>query len=391
MPRRRLTVKSVTTLSHKGTSSFTEFQDAHTPGLCLRVYPSGRRNWWHVLRGSSRRHKLGDYPEMSLADAVEAAHLRLSGAGRAPDVEPGRRTVAELVDHYEANYRTRTKRRRVSSQSGDRLYLAELRRQLGSKRLDRLTPDDVRGYLERWDGKPYAQNRALQRLRAMFRWASDIDWFDGKLPTRGLALNRERPRNRRLTTEEVDALIECMRRYEPAGCGLAVELASIYGLRIGEALAITWSDINSDTLTIADGKNGDAHTVPLVARARAILEQQRGQSDTWLFPGRRGKHLGYRAVYDAWRRCTMRLGIEQAQLRDLRHHRATELLNAKIPARTVAAITGHKDLRILRTTYHDVTLDDARHALESTSNSPLPARSQKKCGQNPAKTNWSAT
>lgn len=375
MPRKRLTDRSVRALSHKGTSSFTEYQDAHTPGLRLRVYPSGRRNWWHVLRGSSRRHKIGNYPEMSLAEAVQAAHIRLSGVE--PDTVPGRRTLAELIDHYEANYRTRTKRRRVSSQSGDRLYLAELRRNLGSKRLDRLKPDDIRSYLERWNGKPYAQNRALQRVRAMFRWASDIDWFEGKPPTRGLALNRERPRNRRLTTSEVDALIECMRRYESAGCGLAVELASIYGLRIGEVLSITWDDVSSDALTIADGKNGEAHTVPLVTRARNILDQMRGTSSIWVFPGRRGKNLGYRAVYDAWRRCTIRLGIERAQLRDLRHHRATELLNAKIPARTVAAITGHKDLRVLRTTYHDVTLDDARQALEPYPGSALPVQTDK--------------
>lgn len=362
MPRKRLTDASVPRLKHTGGGKYTDYQDGSIPGLTLRVYPTGARTWWHRHRGSSHRKKIGNYPEMSLERAIETCVQRLT----VRDLDaPSKRTVSDLIEHYKSNYRTRIKRRKLTDQSGDALYLRELQQNFGQLLISELGPDHVRAYLARWSDKPYAQNRALQRIRAMYRWASEIDWFDGKMPTRGIQMNREMPRSRAVTTPEVGAMLADLWENEAPQIAAAVEFTAIYGWRIGETIALRWEDVTPTSVTIPDGKNGEPHTVPITERAQELLDQQRKVSGhtPWLFVGV-GSHLGYRAVYDAWRRSLLRTGVRSVQLKDLRHHLVSSLRRARVPRKTVASITGHKDLRVMDRSYHDVSFEETKDTLE---------------------------
>jgi Arm DNA-binding domain len=97
-----------------------EMSDAVLPELRLRLMPSGTRSWVLACRdpeGRMRRFGLGNYPQIGISDARNAARRlrvdlkergsdpiaekrKLCGIGR--DAEAGIGTLTPLLDHYES-------------------------------------------------------------------------------------------------------------------------------------------------------------------------------------------------------------------------------------------------------------------------------------------------
>src|SRR5688572_4086646 len=115
-PHRRATMP-ITKLTNRFVESAkvkadTEFADTATPGLRLRVQPSGRKSWsiFYDLPTATkrvrRRMRLGDWPAIGLADARKAAlEIRASVArGRDPlAIEKAKRTeplFEDLAEDY---------------------------------------------------------------------------------------------------------------------------------------------------------------------------------------------------------------------------------------------------------------------------------------------------
>ncbi|EQD25943.1 phage integrase family protein, partial [mine drainage metagenome] len=101
-------------------------------------------------------------------------------------------------------------------------------------------------------------------------------------------------------------------------------------------------------------KNGSARDVPLSSRAVAILHALPRRID--------GRVFGLRpdSVTQAFERAAQRAGIENLRLHDLRHE-ATSRLAEKLPNLIeLAAVTGHKDLRMLKRYYHPRATDLAK-------------------------------
>jgi hypothetical protein len=82
MATQNLTVRSIEAL--KPTASRYEVFDALTPGLAIRVTPSGHKSWVLLYRhhGRLRRLTLGRYPDRGLAEARKEA---LNARGRILD------------------------------------------------------------------------------------------------------------------------------------------------------------------------------------------------------------------------------------------------------------------------------------------------------------------
>ena len=135
-----------------------------------------------------------------------------------------------------------------------------------------------------------------------------------------------------------------------------VQLAVETAMRQGELLALTWGnvDLEARTAHLEDTKNGEARTVPLSSRAVAVLEALPHSIDGRVFP------LTAQAVKLAWKRATKRAGLEDLHFHDLRHE-ATSRLAEKLPNLIeLAAVTGHKDLRMLKRYYHPRAEDLAK-------------------------------
>jgi len=87
-------------------------------------------------------------------------------------------------------------------------------------------------------------------------------------------------------------------------------------------------------------KNGYARHVPLSLAATQVLKELPRSIDGRVFP------LTPNAVRQAWSRACLTAGLNDLHLHDLRHE-ATSRLAERLNVLELAAITGHRDLRML--------------------------------------------
>jgi integrase len=105
-------------------------------------------------------------------------------------------------------------------------------------------------------------------------------------------------------------------------------------------------DLRRRVVHLPETKNGHARDVPLSSRAVAILEGLARNIDGRVFDVRED------AVTQAFARACQRVGIEDLHFHDLRHE-ATSRLAERLPGiLELSAVTGHKDLRMLKRYYH---------------------------------------
>jgi len=172
------------------------------------------------------------------------------------------------------------------------------------------------------------------------------------------------------------------------GARWAIALA--LGLRQGEALALTWADVDLDAgalrvratrlrpvyrhgcggtcghsaghcpkrqqLNAASGETKSAagrRVVGLPEELVALLVRHRREQDAerrhaanlwveggWLFASRTGEPLNPNSDYHAWKALLRRAGVRDGRLHDARHTAATVLLVLGVPERTVMSIMG---------------------------------------------------
>jgi integrase len=163
------------------------------------------------------------------------------------------------------------------------------------------------------------------------------------------------------------------------------------GLRISEALALQWSDIDlgreemrvvksqdSKTATHDSTKTrGSLRTLPLVASALAALREQRkltararlSAGDAWhdndlVFPSSIGTPLTYSNVLKRYQAKAKPLGITGG-FHTLRHSAATLLFHEGVPVTVVSRVLGHSRASITLDIYGHAVPGDTKAALES--------------------------
>jgi len=151
-----------------------------------------------------------------------------------------------------------------------------------------------------------------------------------------------RPRVRRLEAHEERALRQTARtEVQEAYLDLALET----GMRRGELLAMVWSrvDLQNRVVYVPDSKNGSSREVPLSKRAIAALRSfpRHLDGNVWPWNGEGADSM--------WVRWKHRAGIVGLTFHDLRHEATSRLVESgRFSLTQVAAITGHKDLRMLQ-------------------------------------------
>lgn len=152
-----------------------------------------------------------------------------------------------------------------------------------------------------------------------------------------------RPRDRRLSSKELSALLEALRGSQNPWLRPVVLFALETGMRRGEIIAATWADLSAEQriLFLPETKNGHPRQVPLSKAAVAIL---RGLP-------RNGKGLIFQStasgIQQAWQRLTRRAGIEDLHFHDLRHEAISRFFEKGLSIAEVSLISGHKDVRQL--------------------------------------------
>lgn len=196
---------------------------------------------------------------------------------------------------------------------------------------------------------------ALTVLRSFCRWTltQGLRSDDPTLTVVWPRLRKPAPRAlsqaelRRLlkAIEEPDALTE-------AQCWLwgrnrrAVLLMLFAGLRISEAAALRWReiDLEAGVLLVIDGKGGKDRSVPIHPTLRVELERVAPTRPTWAVVGRRDHQvLTPKSLAHLFERWLPALGVQISAHR-LRHSFATELLRNGADLRAIQELLGHSSL-----------------------------------------------
>ena len=297
MPRLSLTDRFVA--GAKSKTPQTDFFDAKTLGLVLRVSASGVKAWnlfyTSPKTGKRTRTTLGRYPRTSLADArtraLEAmAHIDEGIDPR--DVSGGAMTVQELVRSYIAKHARPNLR---SHKAVERRLTKNALPIIGSLAVADLHKRDITRVLDRIAARDCTVEgkRVFEDMRAMCRWAvsrGDLDHnpMDGMEPPAA-----PKPRERVLTDDELvklwAVLPEALRR-SPA-CQRIIQLCLLTAQRVGEVSGMHTDELDLKAriwvIPAARAKNGYAHTVPLTLAAIAIIEDARAGGPAFCFPMRR--------------------------------------------------------------------------------------------------------
>ena len=121
-------------------------------------------------------------------------------------------------------------------------------------------------------------------------------------------------------------------------------------MRRGGILSLTWENVHLERryVHLPDTKNGDSRDVPLSPQALELLRDlpRNIVEDQVVFP------LHFEALKSLWRRACSRAGISDLRFHDLRHDATSRFFEKGLNVMEVAAITGHKDLRMLQRYTH---------------------------------------
>ena len=225
-------------------------------------------------------------------------------------------------------------------------------------------------------------------------------------PVTGVVLPRKSDSNtksiRFFTEDELKKILDTAVEVYPTGTpvtrlGYAYQLIAYTGMRAGEAIALTWDDIDFDRKLITINKNSvtvrnrDANadrkyvslvqnsaktensirTIPMSNKAEFALKKLfdiDGGFRTVLATST-GEPVDHRNLARAFKGIQERAGIKNpGTLHSLRHTFATRLIECGVDIKTISALLGHSDISITYDTYVHVLQKHKVKAIEELDN-----------------------
>lgn len=279
----------------------------------LALHPSttkGHGKW--VLRfvspvtGKRRNAGLGTYPEVSIAEVGKrATAMRIELAeGKDPleekakvDDKPRIPTFEEAARSLHADLLPSWTNSKHGNQWLNTLIEYTFPK-LGSKLLPEIQPGDIADVLKPiWLTKPETASRVKQRIHAVMAWgwahghcqSNPVDVVEHLLAQQpGKAIRTQH--HPAMPWRDIPVFVQKHLRTSdrPEVSRSLLELVILTACRSGEARNMTWGevDFNSKTWTIPAErmKAKSSHRVPLSPRVIEILEGQKGQHETLVFP-----------------------------------------------------------------------------------------------------------
>ena len=328
-----------------------ECRDPVVRNLIVTNYPSTNSITYSV-RGTTkgrRRVTLGTSKDLTLNQArIKALETQEAGFNIAS------LTLSQVFEQYEQSGEYSGKR---SMGRERKRYDSAVEPILGQKAIKAISLADIQAVLAllRPSLSDATKNRYLAMLRSIFRFAVDHDYCV-KDPTRSIKLKREVPvKLYEVNNELIDRLsvaIDWLEdRFPRTSC--LVEFLLRTGMRLGEALPLTWSDVDFtlQQITLRTTKSGRVRHVPLSEECIEVLDRLADVTadfpkDGWLFPSSFGSSHMTRPVRP-WKKACRAAGLPLSlRFHDLRHIFASACVKDGIPLYTVQGLLGHSSIRM---------------------------------------------
>ncbi|MEP7054256.1 MAG: site-specific integrase, partial [Actinomycetota bacterium] len=333
------------------------------------------------MRGRTRRE---------VGDKIRAATIARD-SGSLVVIQAGQSTVAEWMTFWLESIASAKVRPSTLHTYGG--YVRNrINPALGRHRLDKLQPEHLEAFYRASLDEGLAPATVLQMHRILSR-ALKVAMRRGRAP-RNVATLVDAPTVHRTevvpltATEAKRVLTAASSERNAARWSVALAL----GLRQGEALGLTWEDLDlaAGTVTIRRalqrrpggglvfvqpkshaGRRTIVIPLPLVSALRRQLQAQRierlSAGQLWtdagvVFASPIGKPIDPRADHRSWQLLLDRAGVRRARLHDARHTAATLLLAQGVPARVAMQILGHSQIGLTLGTYSHVIPELAHDA-----------------------------
>jgi integrase len=352
------------------------FHDEKTPGLVLRVYPSGVKSFflYRWTSGKPEYVSIGRYPSVAPEQARRrAAELNSEiGSGKNPaELKRNIRaemTLGELFERYLENHAKKHKRTWEYDQKMFRLYFSPW----AKRRISTITRREVQALHARMgkENGEHQANRAFAMLRTVFE--KGREWgYAGENPCFKLKRFSEQSRERYLQPDELPAFFHAVMA-EPNEMERDFLLMLLYtGARKSNVLSMSWENISLElklwNIPATLSKNKTAYTVPLISPALEILSRRKAASDNspWVFPSpSKTGHLV--EPKKAWRRILKTSGLENLRMHDLRRSLGSWMAITGASLLTISHALGHKLASLSVTAvYARANVDPIRVAMET--------------------------
>ncbi len=302
------------------------YWDSQLPGFGLRVHPRSKSFVLFVRDENKKKRQtvVGHVGDLTLVDARERA--RQIKEGKTTEPQKKGFSVAEACQIYLDEYAKEHKRSWLKDEQRiKRLILPAL----GAMRMESLTPVDAM----RWHKgikAPYEANRALEVLSCVYNYHLKMCRIACPNPCRAVIPNREEPRDRYLTVDEIRRLRAAIDEL-PASPRAALLLLMYSGRRLNEVLTLEWADVR---LTSEFGpyfeigadkcKQKKKQIVPLSPPAVDAISSL-SITSRFVFPSPDNLDEPRARIEKRWKWAVKKAGIENVRMHDLRRSVASAL------------------------------------------------------------------
>ena len=337
-------------------------------GFAIRISPKGLKTWFTRYRnkttGKQVKVTLGNYPEMSLAEArIKHNEKRaLLHEGKDPrqiiqtlrqdEIEAG--TVAELVEEYIERH---AKIKKKSWAEDLRILNKDVIPNWADRKAKDISRRDIIDLLDTVvdRGSPISANNLHARLSKMFKFGVRRGLLDTS-PFVEIELPSKRTSRDRVLSEEEIRIF--WNRLEDANTHIRIKLALklllITGQRRGELALARKEEFDLQnaiwTIPAERCKNGLSHRVPLSEIAIRTINQliENGDGSTWLIPSPfgYGQPFTLRAISRSIRNNRDYFDLPRFTPHDLRRTAASHMTGLGIPRLVVSKILNHVETGI---------------------------------------------
>lgn len=312
---------TATYTNHKGIKAakppqtdHTEYKDATTTGLYLRVYSTGLKVFVHRFKIKGKRYvlTLDTAPELTMKSSEGEISKALTTAranhatqrasiknGGNPAIERNLKThhIATMptVSEFADTFIVRHMGDKKSGKEYRRILNVDVLPFIGDMPIDKVEKKHIASLTDRKQdaGAMVARNMLIAVLSRLFTFAGERGILDDNFnPVRGIKKTNTKARERVLSEREIRMLWDytspSASALDPA-TRLALRLVLVTGQRPGEVCQIQDNQLDGNDWHIPDTKNGTPHDVYLTPTALQIIEEVRPHGrNGYLFVNRKG-------------------------------------------------------------------------------------------------------
>ena len=315
----------------------TDFNDRH-------------KRRWYYFRYRGQKFKLPGKPGSSEFMAAYARYLAAveSGElGRGDNLAYIKGSIGCVIERF-LDSDVGFKKLKPGTQRNYRRWLDSIKAEIGRFQIKDLTPVAVRAMRDSIRVKSAATTADMCVMVVSVLWKFAIEFCHlplGHNPALGVARVHTNKNSREAWPDHV---VSKLLASPDMVLRLAVSLLVHTGQREGDVIRMKWADIRDNEIFVVQEKTGTRVWIPLHRDLRVLLDRTPHVSDAILNSSLGRPFSSSQALYEKIKTALRKMGEGGYVPHGLRANAAVRLVDAGCTEDQAAAITGHRDMNVLR-------------------------------------------